>query len=231
MHKSMMKGGRQHPVTGLPEPVEGVTHKHIPGFPGYAAGDDGTIWSCKPFSGDRPCHWKQLRGMLNDFHYHIVTLMKLDENGKRAKTIKRVSRLILETFVGPCPPGMEACHGPDPDRSNNRLDNLKWDTHANNMKDCLDRGTHSCRQVSKTTPEQKERIIWLLGTGAPIEEIAAIVGCDVPAVRYLWTTAHKYQHRFVPGQPYEDSEGVKRRTAILKAWDDLLAPAESAVNT
>jgi hypothetical protein len=36
---------------------------------------------------------------------------------------------------------MEACHDPDPDRTNCRLGNLRWDTHANNMRDAIRHGT------------------------------------------------------------------------------------------
>ena len=35
---------------------------------------------------------------------------------------RSVGRLVLEVFVGPCPPGMEACHN-DGDPHNNWLDN------------------------------------------------------------------------------------------------------------
>lgn len=45
-----------------------------------------------------------------------------------------VHRLVLEAFEGPCPDGMEACHWNDvPD--DNRLENLRWGTHAENMRD------------------------------------------------------------------------------------------------
>lgn len=43
-----------------------------------------------------------------------------------------VHRLVLESFVGPCPPGMEACHA-NGNGFDNRLENLRWDTHENNM--------------------------------------------------------------------------------------------------
>ena len=43
-------------------------------------------------------------------------------------------RLVLEAFVGPCPPGMEALHWDD-DHDNNRLENLRWGTRAENMAD------------------------------------------------------------------------------------------------
>jgi predicted XRE-type DNA-binding protein len=47
----------------------------------------------------------------------------------------RLHRLVLETFVGPCPPGMEARHFPDRSHSNNRLDNLSWATKKQNAAD------------------------------------------------------------------------------------------------
>ena len=52
-----------------------------------------------------------------------------------------VHRLVLETFVGPCPSRMECCHFPDRNHGNNRLENLRWDTHKNNMNDKEFHGT------------------------------------------------------------------------------------------
>lgn len=46
-----------------------------------------------------------------------------------------VHRLVLEAFVGPCPPGQECLHGPDHDPANNRLKNLRWGTRSQNMYD------------------------------------------------------------------------------------------------
>lgn len=45
-----------------------------------------------------------------------------------------VHRLVLLAFVGPQPAGMECCHW-DGDQSNNRLENLRWDTAAANWAD------------------------------------------------------------------------------------------------
>lgn len=44
-----------------------------------------------------------------------------------------VHRLVIETFRGPCPPGMECDHR-DGDHTNNRLSNLEWVTHSENMR-------------------------------------------------------------------------------------------------
>jgi hypothetical protein len=43
-------------------------------------------------------------------------------------------RLVLEAFVSPCPPGMEALHWDD-DFNNNALTNLRWGTRTDNMRD------------------------------------------------------------------------------------------------
>lgn len=51
-----------------------------------------------------------------------------------------VHRLVLEAFVGLRPEGLECCHE-DGDRANNRLGNLRWDTHASNMADMRRHGT------------------------------------------------------------------------------------------
>ncbi len=51
-----------------------------------------------------------------------------------------VHQLVLETFVGPMPQGLEGCHN-DGDSSNNRVDNLRWDTHEENMRDARRHGT------------------------------------------------------------------------------------------
>lgn len=58
-----------------------------------------------------------------------------DSNG--VPSIKIIARLVLETFVGPCPERMEACHFPDYTPSNNCLSNLRWDTRRANAQDMV----------------------------------------------------------------------------------------------
>jgi len=54
---------------------------------------------------------------------------------RKGKTKKfNVHRLVLETFVGSCPEGME-CRHLDNDASNNKVSNLEWSTHYENMQD------------------------------------------------------------------------------------------------
>lgn len=47
----------------------------------------------------------------------------------------------MEAFVGPCPEGMEVCHN-NGDCTDNRLENLRYDTKSANMLDRVRHGTH-----------------------------------------------------------------------------------------
>lgn len=56
-------------------------------------------------------------------------------------TLRRtIHLLVLQAFIGPPPEGMEGCHN-DGNTSNNRLDNLRWDTHSANNLDKIQHGT------------------------------------------------------------------------------------------
>ena len=52
---------------------------------------------------------------------------------------KRVHRLVLEAFVGPCPEGLVCCHN-DGDHTNNHVSNLRWDTLKSNAQDTIAHG-------------------------------------------------------------------------------------------
>jgi len=65
--------------------------------------------------------------------------IRLCKNGKHRYF--KVHRLVLEAFVGPCPPGMEGCHN-DGSRDNNFVGNLRWDTRKNNERDKIKHGTY-----------------------------------------------------------------------------------------
>ena len=60
---------------------------------------------------------------------------------------RRVHRLVLEAFVGPCPLGMECLHADD-DPANNSLSNLRWGTRSENIHDRVRNGIHN--NASKT---------------------------------------------------------------------------------
>lgn len=56
----------------------------------------------------------------------------LYERGRKRRRTARVHHLVLEAFVGPCPKGEEARHGPG-GKLDARLANLCWGTRAKNV--------------------------------------------------------------------------------------------------
>lgn len=122
-----------------------VTYKDIPGFPGHRVGSDGSVWSCRErkFPGGGGCRsvvggtWRRLRLRPRKYGHLEVKL----HNGSGITFIRQVHRLVLESFVGPCPDGMECCHFPDRNPTNNRIENLRWDTRTGNASDAVKHGT------------------------------------------------------------------------------------------
>lgn len=109
--------------------------KEVPGYPGYFVDVDGNVWTTKRKGGNDRTAGRRgapvlLAARRTQDGYVIVGL---DRNGHNVNRL--VHRLVLEAFVGACPDGMEACHYPDSDKSNNRLTNLRWDTHVENIRD------------------------------------------------------------------------------------------------
>ena len=98
---------------------------------------------------------------LKPYGYCIVNLY---QKGKMKSRL--VHRLVLTAFVGPCPKGMEACHFPDRNPANNRLENLRWDTPKNN---CLDQKIHGTKKPTygnaKMTVDQVREARSLYATG------------------------------------------------------------------
>ena len=104
----------------------------IPGFPNYSVTKDGRAWS-EPRHGIRG-GW--LKAYLGKAGYLVVNLYE-----DKKHCLKCIHRLVLETFVGPCPEGTEACHN-NGNKQDNQLENLRWDTRSSNSKDAVQHGTH-----------------------------------------------------------------------------------------
>jgi hypothetical protein len=109
--------------------------------------------------------------------------------------IRRIHRLVLETFVGPCPPGMVCAHN-DGNATNNQIDNLRCDTHQANCDDRLRHGT-LCRGEAARHARLKEaevlEIRRLRAGGMKIGELAALfnVGKDnIKAIIYRRSWRH-----------------------------------------
>jgi DNA invertase Pin-like site-specific DNA recombinase len=86
--------------------------------------------------------------------------------------------MVLATFVGPCPVGMEACHN-NGDPSDNRLSNLRWDTNAGNKADMVRHGTAPLGErnpLAALTDAEVRGMRQLMASGATQEAIAEAYG-------------------------------------------------------
>ena len=100
--------------------------KTIKNFPDYAVSDHGNV-----------------KRIVKDLHNRKLRTLKLRPSGcgylhvslskDKKKYDKRVNRLVLETFVRPCPDKME-CNHIDGNKHNNCIENLEWVTRSENMK-------------------------------------------------------------------------------------------------
>jgi hypothetical protein len=133
-----LKPGESLAVGGLDWAWCFVWFKDIDGFPGYCVGSNGSIWSRwfgRGMHSFLSWDWRPRKQMHGRYGRLRVTLSR---EGRHC--VRYVHRLVIESFFGPCPPGREACHN-NGDHTDNRLSNLRWDTHANNVLDQFRHGT------------------------------------------------------------------------------------------
>jgi hypothetical protein len=133
--------------------VTGVEIRPIPEFPGYAIGDDGTVWGCRHAWGFHNC-WHCLvpywYGRHNKVKYLVVGLRATGAK-KRKRTLVHI--LVLSVFRGPKPTGQETRHL-DGHPDNNRLSNLVWGTSLDNTADKIKHG-HDYFKPGQDHPQAK----------------------------------------------------------------------------
>lgn len=126
-----------------------VEYKRIENFPLYYIGNNGKVLR------EYKKHLIQLKPVKMKIGYLAVEL----RNGVDIKR-KYVHRLVLAAFVGPCPDGYE-CRHLNGVRHDNRLENLKWGTFAENQMDRVKHGTDNrgVRNSQAKLDENKVRYI------------------------------------------------------------------------
>lgn len=152
--------------------IEGCEFRHVPEYLGYAADSTGGIWSCfmprGQMSGKRA--WRPLAMCKKDGYMHVRVV---DIKTRRHPSVK-VHRLVCSAFHGPCPRGLECCHG-DGRRDNNVPSNLRWDTRRNNLLDSVRLGMygHSGGKRNKLTRDNVFTIR-RIGRSLPLKQVASM---------------------------------------------------------
>ena len=150
--------------------------KDVVGYKGYyRVSSFGRIWSVarvvkRPYGkgGDMKIISCPIKGRIMKFgtsdrygHRYVVL------NKGAGPRNHSVHHLVLGAFVGPKPMGMEGCHN-NGDPTNNRLTNLRWDTHRNNHADRFRHGTNNAGErngSAKLTKIEVKRIRALYAEG------------------------------------------------------------------
>jgi hypothetical protein len=173
-------------------------YKDIPKFLGYRAGSDGSIWSCwkahgagygktggKQVLSDR---WKKLKGEPREEDGRLRYTLKQDD-GTYRRTYGAI--FVLEAFVGPCPEGLECCHG-DGNCLNDAAYNLRWDTSTANKNDMLKHGTRLKGEQINTAKLTVEDVLEIRRIGKPLKQHANKYGVSETLIslvlkRKIWT--------------------------------------------
>lgn len=119
--------------------------KPIPAFEGYFATSDGIILTTRVRFQDekgRVC-WAtgtEKRPLRTHRGARGRRRVEVRVNGVPRKHF--VHSLVLFAFNGPRPTDMEACHN-NGDAADNRIENLRWDTRQNNIRDKVIHGTQA----------------------------------------------------------------------------------------
>ena len=160
--------------------------KTIPNFPDYQITKDGRVWS-KPRK-DTLGHnlkGKWLKSKVNIYGYCEVVLTV---NSRKYSC--KIHRLVLETYIGSCPKGMQ-CRHLNGIRTDNRLINLCWGTCKENKQDSIKHETSTQGEkvgTSKLT-DDKVRVIRYLRNVAKfsLKDIAWQFDVTIATIGYICT--------------------------------------------
>lgn len=154
--------------------TDGVEYRIIEGYPDYAVGDDGSVWSKKRK------HWTRMKPTINTAGYYVVTL------GSRPRKQYKVHRIVAASFIGSCPVGLVVNHI-DGVKRNNCPSNLEYVTLGENNSHASRIGLSrqnegELNHRSKLTDEQVRELVSALQHGELQSSIANRFGISQSCV-------------------------------------------------
>ncbi len=162
--------------------------RDIPEFPGYRVSNKGRPQSRFLFRSNRMTEtWRDMSFHNGKNGYCSLILYR---DGK--KFLNNVHALVLSAFVGPRPKGFQACHN-NGIRSDNRLENLRWDTVSANHMDKHAHGTMpigSNHGGSKLTEKEVVEIRRMADQGLSAKIIGETFGISGVQVHNIKTRKH-----------------------------------------
>lgn len=105
--------------------------------------------------------------------------VNLSSGGKNK--VLMVHRLVMAAFVGACEKGVEVCHR-DGKKTNNALENLRYDTKKSNAADRYKHGTHHRGEKSPNAKLTNERVSVIRKSVLTYGKLAEMFGVSEAAV-------------------------------------------------
>ncbi|MEH2444143.1 NUMOD4 domain-containing protein [Nostoc sp.] len=187
--------------TAMSQTLDKLFLTAIPGYENlYSITRSGRVWSHERVSSIcRSVKGRWLKPLKNNDGYLQVNLCS---NGE-IKTIK-VHIIVAQTFIGERPEGLEVCHN-DGSRTNNSVNNLRYDTRSGNQ---LDRKKHGTQTQVDNRGEK--------------HGIAKLNESQVLEIRRLWSKRH---HNKLTQQKLGEYFGVSQqqinRVVNNKLWQHI----------
>lgn len=206
----------------------GPEYREVPDCPGYMAGSDGVLWSCwtKGRWPRRTEKWWRVKGTPTTQGGHLRVVLR---TAAGFRVTDFLHRIILTTFVGPCPMGMIACHDPDHNPANNSVSNLRWDTPTANIADTKRHGRHTQGDMhpkAKFRDADVPEVFRLRHAGKTHDEIAAVFGVRRALVTHI-LLRKTYAHVDVGGLDELPQPKVKKKYATgERQWKAKLTEDE-----
>lgn len=185
-----------------------VEYRNIPGAPHYRVSNDGRVQSCRVRGRYVWTYTNQWRNMnlYPDKRGRCSVILHIAK-----KPVNYfVHRLVLEAFVGPCPPGME-CRHLDGDPTNNHISNLAWGTPKENAEDRERHGRTAKGEkqgYAKLTADDVREIVSQAKAGVSQRRIASAIG-----------TTQSNVWRIVSGDSWNHVTGFPKRGQVVELRD------------
>lgn len=122
--------------------------RRIPGYSNYSVTRDGRVLSHARLDTREIAQKDNGQG-------YMICRIKTDDGVWKWR---KVHRLVALAFIGPALDHMEVCHS-NGDRADNRVENLRWDTRKNNIKDRKHYAPGKIGQPQKKLTEDEAREI------------------------------------------------------------------------
>lgn len=199
--------------------MENEIWKPIPGFEGYEASDLGRVRSHRiKGSNNLSRGYIILRGGTKKKGYKYVILRN---NGLSFNM--QVHAIVMQAFFGQRPEGKEVCHN-NGDKTDNRLSNLRYDTHAGNMRDAVNQGKmiksvdgrqRHVNQIQRNIIRKYigKRIIELYETGMKYHEISKRTGYTISGISRI---VNGNRRKYLRGATWQEDDSSQTELQATK---------------